>query len=492
MGRGENRTGPVRWRGILVLSLPWAIVVLLLISSPLLSRISGPVSLVPSPLPGLTNTHPCPSVQPLVQECPPPPPPSLPPPQQPPLFELYHARERQLPQHNLAAPFPDGNHAKYLWVDNHGFSFGWGNYMQEMLLNAYLAYAADRAYVFDNYTWMRDGPEVVPWPVNGRLIPARIPLSAFISGPLVGDRMPSSSPRAAAISQEWYHQVCPESERVVLDTRTIQDTFAAPPTAKQIIERWTMELHNLTSRCVELSKTSPRLFHDELIGTDRVLDIFPSLSASPILQNFSWSPLIFGEFLANSHHFLPSSFNFTSHTLLAAILDTELPIPGLLVLHVRRGDYEIWCPEAVANGLAFTGFNRFPQLSDKSPAPNALSRCLPSIQDIANKVRDVVSDQHAAGLPPLTRVYVMTNAKNDWLASLAEALRAIQIWKDGIGTSRELSLSWEGRHVSQTVDMVVAQRAEVFVGNGFSSLTSNIVMLRMHNPKLDPRNIRFW
>lgn len=35
-------------------------------------------------------------------------------------------------------------------------------------------------FVFDNYTWARDGPEYAAY--NGRLIPARIPLSAIISG----------------------------------------------------------------------------------------------------------------------------------------------------------------------------------------------------------------------------------------------------------------------------------------------------------------------
>jgi hypothetical protein len=84
-------------------------------------------------------------------------------------------------------------------IDRERLDFGWGNYMQEMILNAYLAYAAQRAcvslivlvhrqyslahrYVFDNYTWDRDGPEISSW--NGKPIPARIPLSALISGTL--------------------------------------------------------------------------------------------------------------------------------------------------------------------------------------------------------------------------------------------------------------------------------------------------------------------
>lgn len=39
-----------------------------------------------------------------------------------------------------------------------------------------------RRFVFDNYTWARDGPEYAEW--NGKVIPARIPLTALISGEL--------------------------------------------------------------------------------------------------------------------------------------------------------------------------------------------------------------------------------------------------------------------------------------------------------------------
>lgn len=35
-------------------------------------------------------------------------------------------------------------------------------------------------FVFDNFTWERDGPEFTEY--NGKLIPSRIPLSTMISG----------------------------------------------------------------------------------------------------------------------------------------------------------------------------------------------------------------------------------------------------------------------------------------------------------------------
>ena len=39
-----------------------------------------------------------------------------------------------------------------------------------------------------------------------------------------------------------------------------------------------------------------------------------------------------------------------------------------------------------------------------------------------------------------------------------------------IGTSRDLRLTGEQKHNSQAVDMAIAQRAEVFIGNGVRHL----------------------
>ncbi|TCD62115.1 hypothetical protein EIP91_007469, partial [Steccherinum ochraceum] len=60
-----------------------------------------------------------------------------------------------------------------------------------------------------------------------------------------------------------------------------------------------------------------------------------------------------------------------------------------------------------------------------------------------------------------------------------------------IATRRDLTLDWEQTFVSQAVDMLVGQRAQVLIGNGFSSMTSNIVTLRMANG-FPPASNRFW
>ncbi|KAJ7348686.1 hypothetical protein DFH08DRAFT_960060 [Mycena albidolilacea] len=408
----------------------------------------------------------------------------------PPLYAQYHQRERNLPQHSPSLPYPDGPHAKFLWADNHGSHYGWGNYMQEMILNAYLAYAAQRAYVFDNYTWEREGPEISSW--NGCPIPARIPLSALISGPIVGGYMRDRNvPRA--VSREYYLSVCPELERVVLNTRKIQDTtLDADATVSQIVDAWVRELRSIQSPCVQLARHTPALFGHEITDTKRVLDVFPALSHSPILSEFGWSPLVLEGFYDNVQF-------FASHSPFdEAPLMTEMsigPLQGLLVVHVRRGDYETWCHEAYLNSMSFTGFNSFPELPEKYWAPKidelhttfetTRKRCLPSISEIVEKVLSV-------NAPQITRVYVITNAAHPWLAELKSALLTAYNWADGISTSRDLHLSWEGKFVAEALDMYVGQRAERFIGNGFSSLTSNVVALRMSNPDLRPSDTHLW
>nr|GAT55981.1 predicted protein [Mycena chlorophos] len=412
--------------------------------------------------------------------------------QPPPSYAAYHAYERALPQHTGTHPPPRQDALpKMLWFDNHGSHFGWGNYMQEMILNAYLAHAAGRAYVWDNYTWSRDGPEISDW--NGHRIPARIPLSALIAGPIVGGEAPGGSPRA--VSREWYFEVCTEEQRVKLDTRKFSPEWAEaggePPNALQIVERWVVELRGIDAPCVEMAWGTPALFSYELTNEARVLPIFPSLSSSPILSSLRWSPLIQGAFLSNAHHF---GFGLTPHLALIAVEDPLAPIKGLLVLHIRRGDYEEWCPGALANGITYVGFNRFPELPDRSPGvreEGALAHCLPDVEEVVRKVRSVVRDAEAKR--EVRQVYIMTNAHPPWLAQLVTALREHALPESvGISTSRDLSLSWEAKFVSQAVDMLVGQRAEMFIGNGYSSLTGNIVMLRMHNERLDPKDTRFW
>ncbi|KAJ2974143.1 hypothetical protein NUW54_g11938 [Trametes sanguinea] len=71
----------------------------------------------------------------------------------------------------------------------------------------------------------------------------------------------------------------------------------------------------------------------------------------------------------------------------------------------------------------------------------------------------------------LENVYIMTNGAVEWVDALKAALRATGRWKN-VASSRDLVLNWEQKYVAQAVDMLIGQRAQMFVGNGVRVFSS--------------------
>ncbi|KAJ3861261.1 hypothetical protein EV359DRAFT_47547 [Lentinula novae-zelandiae] len=458
----------------------------------------------------------------------------------PPLFEAWKEYERTLPQHAV-----DDGAIKFIYMKNHVFASGWGNALQEMILNTHLAYLSGRSFVFDNYTWDRSPSEYSTF--NGKTILSRVPVSTMLAGPMIGgsfdplfiiDPSPQTHPRA--VSSEYYERVC-AGEKKIVDSVVVRDAVASWD-GKANLEAWVKYLKSLPNRCVEIDVKSEHIFNIWMFGSPKILTLWPSLSQSPILRQFSHSPLILGAFERHCHLFgesrtpISSISTPPSNSSLPLIDFDQLPqlyphspaspnindtIPGLVVLHIRRGDFEQHCINLVEWGAAFNGFNSFEDIPEQDGFDSAaagagtpkydtakinyLERCFPEIDQIVRRVRQV---REAASLnssksdtpsAPLTHLYVMTNGRPPFLAELRAALELDAIannpldlppW-ESIYTSRDLELGWEEAYVSQALDMYVAQRAEVFVGNGFSSLTSNILMLRKANG-VDSIKTRLW
>ena len=92
----------------------------------------------------------------------------------------------------------------------------------------------------------------------------------------------------------------------------------------------------------------------------------------------------------------------------------------------------------------------------------------------------------------------MTNGDNQLLLELKQALMddanrcklsngETNDWKfewtwEGISTSRDLELGWEEKRVGQALDMYIAQRSEVFLGNGVCSFDF-LIQLNIHLSK---------
>ena len=159
----------------------------------------------------------------------------------------------------------------------------------------------------------------------------------------------------------------------------------------------------------------------------------------------------------------------------------SLAIPGLLAIHVRRGDFKDHCVHLAKWSSDWNAFNSFPEFYDKFDRPTDggwgetseanielyIRRCYPSIEQISEKVSQIQKE----AVDPLRYLYIMTNGPTPWVEELKSALVQDMSW-DHVGSSRDLKTTWEQNFVAQALDMYVAQRAQVFIGNGVSVLRS--------------------
>lgn len=412
----------------------------------------------------------------------------------PPTYHDVRLFERRLTQHSLTTPSSavdeaarPVHHPRYLRFPGHLWGHGLNNVLQEALLMSYLAYVSNVSFVFEDYTWTRTP---LPWSMYGfALRPARIPLNAIISGPTAGGPMPHGSQAPLAVSAEFYEQTCggPEAKPYVISSALAPND----EDGATIIEWWTQQLASVQERCIEIDSTPHDLFDRFLFGGPRILSLWDSLTSSPILSEFAWSPIVQSAVARNFALLRPHTVN--------DIYATSSSLRGLVAVHLRRGDYKRHCPNLAKWGARYMGFNQHPSLLDHfDPSPYEddsvlkeeyyLAHCLPTIEQLVSVLRTVRREYHAQGAGTLNRVYILSNERAWALGELTNALKD-DGWEDVVSTV-DLHLDAEQQHVSMAVDMAIAERAEVFIGNGFSSLSSNVVLLRMAKG-MDVRSNRF-
>ncbi|TBU44070.1 hypothetical protein BD309DRAFT_959243 [Dichomitus squalens] len=417
----------------------------------------------------------------------------------PPLYTEYHEAELHLPQHDWSKTRP-GDGQRFFFVAGHVRGLGWGNALQEHLMNAYLAYRAGRIFVFDNYTWNDDGSLCSKY--NGHWIPSQIPYSALIRGPIVGEPFPDNVHASPAVSRVYFDQVCPK--KLKLARNAVHADLVSKFSAELVTDAWVTTIREIEDPCVEESrKSGPIYVHYETWGVRLALkDIWSSFSTSPIITHFGWSSLVERAFDHNSGLIIPKTLSmptladhpFTSNA------ERYSPIPGLLAIHVRRGDYEQHCPRLAQNSDGFVGVTNFQDMPDqfvvlpKQGGETTIDhfehyrrRCYPTVGEIVEKVAEIRTSPAGTGI---NQLYIMTNGRPVFVQELKEALLAAGEW-NMISSSRDLVLDWDQKFVSQAVDMLIAQRAQVFIGNGFSTLTSTAVMMRLAN-SFPTNSNRFW
>jgi hypothetical protein len=157
----------------------------------------------------------------------------------------------------------------------------------------------------------------------------------------------------------------------------------------------------------------------------------------------------------------------------------------MMAIHIRLGDFAAACQRLSDWNSTFYMWNLLPDLPDPFK-PSALAdgdneiektgnsvlfkkRCYPSEEALITKITESKRDWEAGEgrrAAPLTTLYVMTNAKEEW----RDAFRARMLdegW-DNVATTSDLTLNSEQTAVSMAIDMDIGRRAAVFIGNGVS------------------------
>lgn len=341
-------------------------------------------------------------------------------------------------------------------------------------MNAHLAHESGRGFVFPDYTWE---PKHYPWSSadvasTNRSWPPHTPLNALLSGPVAGSSWDWDDTTPRSISTSWFDVVCPAAERRTIQTSDLKKGMEWE-SGDVVLKKWADFLRDAPERCIDIIPSSddgfPQIFDIWLWGNTRLLSLWDSFSKSPVSKLLRPSPIVKAAVDRNEYIFLPRGPRPSAKAGTSTY-------DRVLALHIRRGDYEGACQHFAKWSATFYGWNQLEFLPDRFIPPEGSSwgentpenteiymrRCLPSLENIVRKVRRA-RDEHDGGV--LDVIYVLTNEKGEWLDELIDSLR-----NDGwssVRTTREIILeTTEQKEVAMAVDMDIARRAGLFVGNG--------------------------
>lgn len=388
--------------------------------------------------------------------------------------------EARLPQHRD----PASTSARYVRFSVQSQRIGWNNFLSELLMNAYLAHASGRGYVFPQYSWdithtpWKEG-EADDWPPH-------TPLNALASGPVVGGPWEAGDKTPRSITAEWFDTICPNSETVYLNSKAMKKDRSWNE-GVDMFKGYVEVLRDEPARCVDIVMSdddgTPQLFDMYLWGEKRLLSLWDEYRKSPVSRLHGPSYLVQSALVRNQYLFEPRHGGVS-------------PYARLLAIHLRRGDYSDACLHYAKYVSNFNGWNQLDFLPDRFTPPTDekarddlyLHRCAPTMSEILEKIRQ----SHAAwtGTDRIDTIFLMTNEKGPWLKELKEKLYAAG-WTNII-SSRDLTfITVEEQEVAMAVDMEIARHSGIFIGNGWSSFSSNIVRSRLIDGHA-PNSIHFF
>lgn len=327
---------------------------------------------------------------------------------------------------------------------------GFNNQVQDILLYHNLALASSRTYVYQPFVWRPRGEK------------SYVPLSVFLPG-VTKD----------SISSEAFQRTCPE-ENVVHMSLYIGNEG-----------QWEHALKRLSGdeRCVVVDDW---IFNWTFLAGTGLHPVWPSFQKY-LQDHFEWSPAIL-----DLIHRTQSQLNLHRKTS---------PTGGeeYLALHLRRGDFESHCKYLSEVKMGFTTWATLPNFQssilspplDTSNATSVLIHCYPSLHRILSGI-SVQARLH----PNARTIYVLHDGAIDHLGvylqfyKLREAIMSKEWAKKGHwpngpmirvlqSSDADKVRTWGENDYGVAVDVELARRAEGFIGNGYSSLSTQIAALRL-------------
>lgn len=307
-----------------------------------------------------------------------------------------------------------------------------------------------------------------------------MPLSAFLRGPT-----------ESTISEAIFDQVC--SPEQIVNIRLVVDYS----------EQWQHALNALRNgeRCIVVEDKIFNWGYVKSVTFGATLTQARRYLSSPALHDI-WPSF---------QQYIHDRFSWSDQVLqIVNRTQTELNLTSYMALHLRRGDFEDHCGYLASTQTGFTTWATLPSLAasiyppalDTGNASTVLAHCYPSLR----RILAAVSAQ-ARTRPDLRALHIMHDGALDHplvylhVQKLVAALMdagwvAEQGWAGGpmrkVTTSTDVGLLRGERDWAVCVDVELGRRAAVFIGNGFSSLSTQVVALRLGSKVGGVEDITFY
>ncbi|KAF8956990.1 hypothetical protein BDZ97DRAFT_1763272 [Flammula alnicola] len=382
----------------------------------------------------------------------------------PPSYQDIRDAEENLPQLSLDLPYPEGRNGRYVKFSCQIQQLGWNNVLNEL-----------------GNTIPGQNPRPSIGPKDSALRSYLWPNRWRTMGP--------DDPAPRSITEKWFEVVCPPEKRRIINTRELKPALTNAP-GSEIFAAWQKILLDAPESCIEIQSADTsedaysQVFDLWLWGTTRVLSLWDEFSKSPVSR------------LLGTSHIVERALEYNKRIFHAARkeeVDIVDPYSRMLAIHLRRGDFKQACLSLSNWNSTFYSWNLHEFLPDKfTPPPGGSwgtntprTRHYPRFE--GRLFEDSGDERREEGR--IDVLYMLTNDESEWLDEVKQSMKA-DGWRV-IATSRDLRLDREGKDVGMAVDMEIARKASIFIGNGWSSFTSNILHRRLVDGKI-PMSNRFY